>query len=196
LRSGPEKEQDLYEVEMKQRRIRSPHRTALIVLLLWGASACVHRAPDTASSRQTETEAIRETLHRYAIFLDDGRVAEFLDLFSEDAIFTAAEFVYEGREGIRTELAEKERPPGKHLPFPALIELESPTRARAWSDFLRVKQDRSGDPESWKITNVGRYYDVLVKGDDGRWRFQRRDVQILEMPNRKALIEPRAAPQS
>lgn len=182
---------------MKQRSFRLPMRTALIVLLLGGALACLHRTPEAdASSKQADIESIRETLQRYAIFLDDGRVADFLDLFTEDAIFTAADFVYEGRQGIRNELAAKKRPPGKHLPFPAVIELESATRARAWSDFLRVKQDRSGAPESWKITNVGRYYDVLVKGDDGRWRFQRRDVQILEMPNRQEFTEPRAAPQS
>lgn len=145
-----------------------------------------------AALRASDREAIRDTLHRYALYLDDARVDAFLDLFTPDAVFTAAEFVYDGRDAIRTELAIKPRGPGKHLPFPALIEFESETVARAWSDFLRVKQGRAGDPESWTITNVGRYYDVLVRGDDGRWRFARRDVQILEMENRHELIEPGA----
>lgn len=145
---------------------------------------------DEAAPRMEDREAIRDTLRRYAMYLDDARVDEFLDLFTEDAVFTAADFVYAGRDAIRTELAEKPRGPGKHLPFPAVIEFESTGSARAWSDFLRVKQDVAGDPESWRITSVGRYYDRIVRGEDGRWRFQRRDVQILEMPNPHELVEP------
>ena len=81
------------------------------------------------------------------------------------AVFTADEFTSAGREAIRSELAEKPRGPGKHLPFPALIELDSPTTAHAWSDdlrvkILRVKIEREGDPASWVITSLGRYDDA------------------------------------
>lgn len=170
---------------------------AATALALGGACA----RPDAAGPRGLrldDREAIRDTLHRYAIDLDDGRTEAFLELFTDDAVFTAADLVYTGRDAIRTELAEKPRGPGKHLPYPAVIEFEGPDTARAWSDFLRVKQDVPGDPESWRITSVGRYYDQLVRGRDGRWRFRRRDVQILELPNPNPLVEPArdAAPAS
>jgi len=165
---------------------------ALLAVVCGLQSACLlgASAADDEAARQREIARIRETLHQYAMFLDDGRVEDFLDLFTPDAVFTADEFVYDGREAIRVELAEKPRGPGRHLPFPALIELESPTVARAWSDFLRVKIEREGDPTAWAITSAGRYYDRLVKGDDGRWRFSRRDVYILAMKNRSDLVEP------
>lgn len=163
-------------------------------------SACATRSPlETGSEAASiaeirEIERIRTTLQQYAMFLDDGRVEDFLDLFTPDAVFTADEFTYAGRDAIRLELAEKPRGPGKHLPFPALIELDSATTAHAWSDFLRVKIAREGDPTSWVVTSMGRYYDRLTKGKDGRWRFERRDVYILAMKNRRGLREPRSAP--
>lgn len=61
---------------------------------------------------------------------------------------------------------------------------------RAWSDFLRVKIAREGDPSDWQITSIGRYYDLLEKGVDGRWRFLRRDVFLPGMKNRDDLVEP------
>ncbi len=164
---------------------------AILLTVCLVQSGCTDRSAATqGDARLRELELIRTTLQQYAMFLDDGRVEDFLDLFTRDAVFTADEFVYDGREAIRAELAEKPRGPGKHLPFTALVELESETTARAWSDFLRVKIEREGDPTSWVITSVGRYYDRLVKGDDGRWRFSRRDVQILAMKNRSDLVEP------
>lgn len=170
----------------------------LVLLALAGCATDPARFQSAASDhfvheravRAHELEAIRTTLHQYAMFLDDGRVDDFLDLFTPDAVFTADVFTYAGRDAIRKELAEKPRGPGKHLPFPALIELDSPTTAHAWSDYLRVKIEREGDPTSWIITSLGRYYDQLVKGEDGKWRFQRRDVFILAMKNREGMREP------
>lgn len=177
---------------MRERTAHSLRLAFLIVALAPIACLGVSTPGPDTTPRSIETERIRETLRLYAILLDDGRVDEFLDLFTEDAVFTADVFVYEGHDEIRQELADKPRRPGKHLPFPALIELESGTRARAWSDFLRVKIEREDDPTAWAITSIGRYYDVLVKGDDGRWRFQRRDVQLPGLSNRDDLVEPRA----
>ncbi|MEZ4333534.1 MAG: nuclear transport factor 2 family protein [Myxococcota bacterium] len=175
-------------------RSRLLGRVGLVAVLLGSALGCGSTEPaERDEGRGRDREAIRDTLQRYAIDLDDGRVEAFLDLFTEDAVFTAAEFVYAGRDAIRTELAIKPRGPGKHLPFPAVIEFEDEHAARAWSDFLRVKQGRAGDPGSWVITSVGRYYDRLVRGDDGRWRIERRDVQILEMANLHPLVEPGGA---
>lgn len=166
---------------------------ATLLVVLAASDACMGQSLQTGPLYpQIESEQIRKTLSQYAIFLDDGRVEDFLDLFTEDAVFTADEFAYVGREQIRTELAAKKRRAGKHMPFPALIEFESATEARAWSDFIRVKIETLGDPTSWTLTSIGRYYDQLVRGEDGRWRFARRDVQLPEMKNLEGLVEPSA----
>jgi hypothetical protein len=88
---------------------------------------------------------------------------------------------YEGRAVIKKELAEKPREPGKHLAFPALIQMQTPSEALAWSDFLRVKV-KQDDPSAWLITNIGRYHDRLVKVGQ-RWLFAERGVYILGMDN-------------
>ena len=110
----------------------------------WGETT----KPIGDTHQPTEKEQIRTTLQQYAMFLDDGRIDDCHDLFTTDAHFTAAGFDYKGKEVIRRELADKKRRPGKHLPFPAIIEFETGSKARAWSDFLRVKITREGDPSA------------------------------------------------
>jgi len=169
-----------------RRRALAP--IAIIAIALCG---CEMGGGQAASSSPAEDrEAIRDTLRLYAVYLDDARVDDFLGLFTDDAIFTAAEFEYRGHDEIRRELAVKKRRPGKHLPMSAVIEFESDTAARAWSDFLRVKIEREGDPTSWVITSIGRYHDRLVRGRDGRWRFARRDVHMPARSNPREFIQP------
>ena len=165
---------------------------AALTVLITGIS-CSPAIDPTAKqhdSLASERELIRETLSLYAIYLDDGRVDDFMDLFTEDAEFTAATYVYTGHDSIRNNLADKPRRPGKHLPFAAVIEFQSTTEARAWSDYLRVKITGDGDPSSWVVTSTGRYHDQLVKGDDGRWRFQRRDVYMPGRENPGSWTQP------
>jgi ketosteroid isomerase-like protein len=160
------------------------------ILLLSAVGCASPSSNDERSTRLEDLETIRDALQQYAIFLDDGRVDDYVSLYTEDAVFTAADVVYEGRDEIRRELGEKKRRPGKHLTFPAVIEMVSPTEARTYSDFLRIKIAQEGDAVPWLITHVGRYYDVLVKGEDGQWRFSRRDIHLTGGVNRHTLIQP------
>ena len=158
-----------------------------------GAAAAALMSPAIATPVENvlaEEAAIRETLRKYCFLLDDNRPDEFVQLFTEQAVFYAADLRYEGRAAIKKELAEKPREPGKHLAFPALIELQSGTEALAWSDFLRVKV-KPGDPSAWLITNIGRYHDRLVKVGP-RWLFAERGVYILGMANPSKYTVPPA----
>lgn len=143
-----------------------------------------------ASDVLADESAIRETLRKYCFLLDDKRPDDFVRLFTENAVFYAADLRYEGRATIKKELAEKPREPGKHLAFPALIQMQSSSEALAWSDFLRVKV-KADDPAAWLITNIGRYHDRLVKVGD-RWLFAERGVYILGMANPAKFTDPPA----
>lgn len=156
---------------------------------LGAASAGFSKArSDVRESNSDDHWAIQELLTKYCLLLDDGRHEDFAHLFAEDARFRAATLVYTGRDEIRRELAEKERRPGKHLAFPALIDRPSDDSALAWSDFLRVKTDLD-TVGGWIITSIGRYHDRLSR-IDGQWVFQTRDVYILGMENSIDVIPP------
>jgi hypothetical protein len=163
---------------------------AFSILLLLTISCASHPTNQARQAQIEDNKRIRETLQLYAVFLDDERMEDYLGLYTADAVFTAADVVYEGIDEIRRELTEKKRRPGKHLTFPAVIEMVSPTKARTWSDFLRIKIATEEDVVPWVITHVGRYYDTLVKGEDGRWRFSRRDIQLTGGVNRHTFVEP------
>ena len=76
----------------------------------------------------------------------------------------------------------------------SLIEFRSPTEARAWSDFQRVKSDPENptDPSTWILTNTGRYHDRLVKRGE-RWLFAERGAYVLNMEHATGPFPPPTA---
>jgi len=107
----------------------------------------------------------------YAPLCDDGRFAEWGDLFCEDASFRVMGRTSEGREAIRA-FIEAGQPPerrGKHMCAAPLVVMVSEREAQAWTEFIFVT------PKG-PITSSGRYHDRLVRGDDNRWRFALREI--------------------
>ncbi len=107
----------------------------------------------------------------YAPLCDDGRFAEWGDLFCEDASFRVMGRSSEGRAAIRA-FIERGQPPerrGKHLCSAPLVSMVSEREALAWTEYVFVTPDGP-------ITSSGRYHDRLVRGDDGRWRFALREI--------------------
>ena len=156
---------------------------ASIILL-----AATSLAGEKIDQDPAEIESIRDLLHRYSFFIDDARGDEFEELFTKEAVFNVLDLSLNGRKAIRKEFIG---PPGrlrKHLPFPAVIEIRSPTLAMAWSDFIMVKAAQPDDPSEWEVYQMGRYHDRLVKEKDGRWRFAERNVYLPGMANTREFL--------
>jgi len=129
--------------------------------------------------RVSDEEAIRRTLAEYCQFCDDGRFDEWAELFTEDARFSVLGQTHEGRATVKAWIG-KAMPPerrGKHFLGQCVIDVEPGTgRARGVTDYTFVTRTPEG---GYAITSAGRYHDSFVRGDDGRWRFQTREIRFL-----------------
>lgn len=124
--------------------------------------------------------AVRETLTRYTWCGDFGDEAGFLSNFTRDATLEIkGDRVLEGHDGIRQLFAPggpsdpkaSTGGPLRHHVSSIRIEIESATRARAWSYFINL------GPHG--LDHWGRYADELVPDEmAGRWLFHRRRVSI------------------
>lgn len=120
-------------------------------------------------------DGVRRTIGRYCHTCDDGRFDEFAELFTADAEFAVMGRVHQGRDAIVAFMAEAQPAErrGKHVTSNTVIDVTDGGRsAAAVTDYLFVTRDHT-------ILSVGRYHDVLVCGDDGGWRFARREIVFL-----------------
>jgi ketosteroid isomerase-like protein len=133
-----------------------------------------------------DERGILRTLYQYAHSLDYGHEEDFLDCWTETAVWEA---VFEAfrrevsgrprRETGRDEIAAFYR---KHTHAPSrfhkhlLIEPQISVHgdeARVESYFVRIDEH----PDGPYIQAFGRYQDVLVRCGDGRWRLQLRHAE-------------------
>lgn len=118
------------------------------------------------------SEAIRRLMAIYAQLLDSKRIAEWGQLFAEDAVFQVWGQTWNGRAAIEAGIGGMQpEHPGKHIILTPVIELEGRDRARVWTDLSAF----SSGPDGISIATIGRYHDELVR-EGGRWRFARRVV--------------------
>lgn len=137
---------------------------------------------------------IRRTLALYGPLLDDRRFEDWGELFTEDAEWTIPGASFKGRANVVAGVGAMEPPASgwvKHLSYPPVIEITSPTTARAWSDLAALLRD--AQTGRWSIVAVGRYYDDLEKRG-GAWRFRRRladiDTAASPLPDLNAVPTP------
>ena len=124
--------------------------------------------------------AIGRLMSLYGQLLDDLRLEEWGELFSEEAIWRIPSVTFEGRSAIVEGVGAMEPPvPGrvKHLSFPPVIDFESATRARVWTDQVALHCP----DETWMVVSAGRYHD-LVEFDGTRWRFVSREADVRWPP--------------
>lgn len=115
---------------------------------------------------------IRRTLARYCMFLDDGRLDDFVELFAEHATLQVDGRAIEGRDAIAAFIGPAMAPDrlGKHIAASPLVEVDGwGGTAKAWGDYIFV------DP-SGAITEQGRYHDELAREGDKVWRLTSREI--------------------
>lgn len=117
-----------------------------------------------------DKDAIRELLHRYCFYMDDGRFTELAALFTEDGEWIAPYRTAKGRPDIATWLQQSVPPQPRrmHYVMNSVIDCAG-MRATVRSNYLVMIEGPNGPVPSV----CGTYDDVLVKEADG-WRFQRR----------------------
>ncbi|ADP81301.1 nuclear transport factor 2 family protein [Pseudofrankia inefficax] len=130
-------------------------------------------------------EAIRRLISLYGQLLDDLRLEEWGHLFTEDAIWRIPLVTFEGRAAIVEGVGAMEpAEPGrtKHLSLDPVIDFESATRARVWTDQIALQCPA----ETWTVVAAGRYYDV-VEFDGTAWRFVSREADVRWPPGSAGL---------
>ena len=117
-------------------------------------------------------EAIRRLMAIYAQLLDSKRIAEWGQLFTEDAVFAVWGQTWRGRAAIEVGIGGMQPElPGKHVILTPVIDLKAPDRALVWTDLSAFASAKEGI----SVATIGRYHDELVK-QAGRWRIARRIV--------------------
>lgn len=124
-------------------------------------------------------EGVGRTLALYCQLCDDGRFEEWAGLYTDDATFSVMGRTYEGPAQIKG-FIEGAQPPerrGKHFLGQSVVDEDAATgTAVAVSDYTFVSRTPEG---GYVITSAGRYYDELVRADDGTWRFRSREIRFL-----------------
>ncbi|HWB67523.1 MAG TPA: nuclear transport factor 2 family protein [Mycobacteriales bacterium] len=117
---------------------------------------------------------VRRTLATYCQTCDDGRFDEFGGCFTTDAVVVVMGQEIHGREAIQAWITDAmpEKRRGRHITINSLIDSDAePVSAVSDFAFLAIR------PEL-RISVAGRYHDQF-RLDGGRWRFSRREIQLL-----------------
>jgi ketosteroid isomerase-like protein len=123
--------------------------------------------------------AILRTLTEYCFACDDARFDALAECFTEDATLIVPNEVVEGRAAIAAWFVTAQGRPeqrGKHLTTNVQCDLDG-DRAVVLADFawLRFSHGRVVPG------TIGRYVDEMERTGD-RWRFRRREIQLLRAP--------------
>lgn len=122
---------------------------------------------------------ILNLMNLYAVYYDDRRYDEWLDLFTEDAVFAFPSSALTGREAILTLTAKNEAwhargCKGRHLLPNVAVTEQTASSASIIMYGLVVATESNGNLTS---TSPVRYDGELVK-DGERWRIRRWLVQL------------------
>jgi 3-phenylpropionate/cinnamic acid dioxygenase small subunit len=123
-------------------------------------------------------EQVRDTVSRYVICVDSGRLDQILSLFTAEATFEVDGRTYQGREEIRsiftgaaTVLSDHPGPQRlvRHMITTHEIDVSSQSAARSRCYFIAFVGDR--------LSQWGRYHDEFELVD-GNWKIAKRRVFV------------------
>jgi len=132
-----------------------------------------------ASVARVEAELeIRNTISRLAILADQGDLDEYVDQFTEDAVWDLPGASRHGRADIRAG-AEQRRAEGvtgpgtatRHVITTVSVSVDGPDTAWADSYFMFLRNTA----EAPSIVNMGVYHDRFER-EDGSWRLAHRQI--------------------
>jgi hypothetical protein len=130
--------------------------------------------------RLEDERAILRTLYTYSHGIDYDLEDEWLDCFTEDArLYWLSQEPYEGREAIAAIFRAHPHAPAswmKHFVGLPLIEIDGDS-ARVTSYYQRLEGEPWTRGTGPRIASFGHYEDILVRGDDDKWRFKVRRAQ-------------------
>lgn len=134
-------------------------------------------------ARLEDRQAVLDTLQAYSHAIDLGREEAFLDCFAAGATFEIRSEIpgypaatHVGDDALKAFIAAHSKPPAvqhKHLYVVPDIDVDG-DRARAVAYFVHLV-DRDQRPTT---ISYGRYLDVLIRCDDGRWRILERISEV------------------
>src|SRR4051794_38349550 len=117
---------------------------------------------------------VRRLISTYALSMDSRDIETCSGLFFDDAVLAVNGEEQVGGAAIRTWMdALAASPPGRHMTANTVVDAVG-ERATATSDLAFL---RPADAGGWQVMVSGRYRDV-VERRDGRWGFQRRDIDL------------------
>jgi SnoaL-like domain len=123
--------------------------------------------------------AIRRLLDEYCLRMEINAFDEWLDLFTDDAVYEVHRRVLHGRAEISAMLSQA--PHGVHLPGAARIEIDGDT-----ADVIQSYLFLSNSDDKW---NSGWYQRKVVRTAEG-WKFSLTRVKFARVgemtPNEKA----------
>lgn len=127
--------------------------------------------------RSEIVEGVTRTMLDYCECVDEGRAADFAQLFTEDAVFAESAKPAIGREQIERRfrrLLSSLTATSHHL---SNVRVEPGTDGRTASARAYVYAwHQANDGSQFEVW--GRYVDQLRLEDDGRWRFTQRQVLV------------------
>lgn len=129
--------------------------------------------------------ACERLLLDYCRFVDFGSASRLAELFTDDGVWEADDFVLDGREAIRAHFLERERVTrrvSRHLCTNVDIRIVSDDEATSLAYFANFRHDRrEGDlslPVPMEVPKyLGEYHDRFRRTADG-WRFERHRVDV------------------
>lgn len=125
---------------------------------------------------RSEIEAL---IAEYGYLFDHGRAEEMPSLFTEHALFSGLAGTARGHEELRALFVGTAAKMSKTRHVCTNLRLEIDNENRVKGTVVVTSYGHRGDGLGKPIPHtVGDFHDLYLRGDDGRWRFAERRIEV------------------